>query len=446
MSYAGSTGRALLFLGVICVGAAPALADRFVSTLGSDAANNCASSLTPCRTITGALAQAVSGETVKLAEGAYLESSVTVAATTTLVISGGWSADYATQSSSPAKTKVDARFQGPVFIVSALGTSTVDLTLDTVTITKGSDHGITVFSDDAGSLTLTVVNSVLRRNKSVVPSGGAILTASLGTSSANLIVTNSTFKANRAADGGAIRLASVDSSAVSLTVTGSTFVGNVADSGSGGIAVYGASTTPLSVTIDDCRFKSNLGGFPPNSTSLSCAGAIGVDGLVDVDVVNSVFQTNRGTAGGALRLGGSLNLAAGDVSITNSTFRRNRASGSGGAIRVFLTNGTAFDVDIRNSLLFGNRGVVGQDLRIIDDGGLVPVDVDHSALGDASGPFNDLGGNIGADPHVTSDGHVRSDSPAIDAGTCSGAPTVDFEGDARPTGATCDMGADEFVP
>jgi len=37
-------------------------------------------------------------------------------------------------------------------------------------------------------------------------------------------------------------------------------------------------------------------------------------------------------------------------------------------------------------------------------------------------------------------------SPAIDAGTCTGAPPTDFDGDLRPTGTTCDIGADEFVP
>jgi hypothetical protein len=37
-------------------------------------------------------------------------------------------------------------------------------------------------------------------------------------------------------------------------------------------------------------------------------------------------------------------------------------------------------------------------------------------------------------------------SPAIDTGTCTGAPSPDFEGDPRPTGSGCDMGADEFVP
>ncbi len=70
-----------------------------------------------------------------------------------------------------------------------------------------------------------------------------------------------------------------------------------------------------------------------------------------------------------------------------------------------------------------------------------------------SDPANDclasiapLGGNINADPRLTADLHLRADSPAIDAGTCTGAPATDFDGDTRPAGTTCDIGADEFVP
>jgi len=60
----------------------------------------------------------------------------------------------------------------------------------------------------------------------------------------------------------------------------------------------------------------------------------------------------------------------------------------------------------------------------------------------------DLGGNISADPLLVSftDIHLSSTSPAVDAGTCTGAPTTDFEGEPRPSGGGCDMGADEFVP
>jgi len=77
------------------------------------------------------------------------------------------------------------------------------------------------------------------------------------------------------------------------------------------------------------------------------------------------------------------------------------------------------------------------------------VELDHSDVGDQSGPVTDLGGNISSDPlfvAAPANIHLSPASPCIDTGTCTGAPVTDFEGDSRPSGAGCDMGADEFVP
>jgi len=48
-------------------------------------------------------------------------------------------------------------------------------------------------------------------------------------------------------------------------------------------------------------------------------------------------------------------------------------------------------------------------------------------------------------PQLTTDGHLSADSPAVDAGVCAGAPTDDLDGDQRPQGPACDIGADEFA-
>jgi len=50
-----------------------------------------------------------------------------------------------------------------------------------------------------------------------------------------------------------------------------------------------------------------------------------------------------------------------------------------------------------------------------------------------------------SNPQLTSDGHLSAGSPAIDAGVCTGAPGDDFDGEHRPQGAACDIGADEFA-
>ncbi len=45
----------------------------------------------------------------------------------------------------------------------------------------------------------------------------------------------------------------------------------------------------------------------------------------------------------------------------------------------------------------------------------------------------------------SNDFHLQATSPAIDGGTSTGAPTVDFEDDTRPSGAGVDIGADELL-
>src|SRR5439155_14210829 len=103
---------------------------------------------------------------------------------------------------------------------------------------------------------------------------------------------------------------------------------------------------------------------------------------------------------------------------------------------------------VRDSILWGNRGdSPGRDLSVTT----TPpnVELDHSDVGELRGPVTDLGGNISTNPlfvAAPANIHLSPGSSCIDTGTCTGAPTTDFEGDPRPTGAGCDMGADEFVP
>src|SRR5215470_13448099 len=61
----------VLIVAAALAAASPALADRLVSTLGDDAANDC--SVLPCRTMAKAVAVAGDGETIEIARGSYLE-------------------------------------------------------------------------------------------------------------------------------------------------------------------------------------------------------------------------------------------------------------------------------------------------------------------------------------------------------------------------------------
>jgi hypothetical protein len=54
--------------------------------------------------------------------------------------------------------------------------------------------------------------------------------------------------------------------------------------------------------------------------------------------------------------------------------------------------------------------------------------------------------NINADPMFGNGFHLPNNSPCVNAGTATGAPTTDFDGDARPQQGMFDIGADEYKP
>ena len=314
----------------------------------------------------------------------------------------------------------------------------MDVTLDNLTI-RGSDGGVDATSSGSGSLTLTVTNCVLKSNRD--SDGAGILAYSTDSSFMGLVVSDSTFKSNTADDGGAIGAFSDDMSTMDVSVVRSTFKANRARIGFGGaMSVSAGGSGPVTATVDECTFVANRTRRADGS-----GGALSFAGYsLTVSVVNSVFRKNSAHYGGAIRM---VTYDSVSTAIVNSTFRRNVAY-AGGAIDVF--SGEASPVmTIRNTILWGNIASDGQDLRMEHFGGNLTVEADHSDIGDrstVSGTFNDLGGNINADPRLTADLHLRADSPAIDTGTCTGAPATDFDGDTRPTGAGCDIGADEFLP
>jgi hypothetical protein len=81
----------------------------YVATTGADN-NDCLSPGTPCATINGALAKASSGDTVDVAEGTYMGSAnEVVLIDRDITLSGGWDANFATQSGLSILDGQDAR-------------------------------------------------------------------------------------------------------------------------------------------------------------------------------------------------------------------------------------------------------------------------------------------------------------------------------------------------
>jgi hypothetical protein len=452
--------RHLACVGIVCVlVAAPALtADRFVATTGNDAANDCLTSTSACQTIGAALGQAGSGDTIKVTAGVFHEH-VLIDASTALTVEGGWSADFGSRDPSLNVTTLDAQRNGRTFDVAAGAGETISLTIDGVTITHGRVFdvgsviravtlgngvidlavrgciveanrspprvGVPIYIDafPPGSGHLTLADSIIRKNAS----GGVQVNDAVVA-----VVTDTVFERNRR--GPAFRMAAYGGG--TLTMSGCTVNDN--DGRNSPVHIVGVTT----VAISDSSFTRNRSPLGGSGVQLGPGAAASMT----ADITNCVFRGHRAgggdgaglTAGGPFFSGGAL-----DLRVVSSTFVGNRGSG----LRLINLGGT-IDAAITDTILWDNTAGGGSDLLLETQGAPLTASADHDVLGTVggTGTLTDLGGNLTTDPLLVSatDVHLTAGSPAIDAGTCTGAPAIDFEGDPRPSGGGCDIGADEF--
>src|SRR5215472_1231183 len=164
------------------------------------------------------------------------------------------------------------------------------------------------------------------------------------------------------------------------------------------------------------------------------------------DVMNNVVYNTAG-------VGIHLWHAAHNINIVNNTVDHARdggilvGSGDHGA-----TSTTGDYVTVENNIVTNAGGAGG----IAEQGttGIHNTYVDNLLYNDSSNISLQNGltasGTIIADPKFVDPGahdyHLAAGSPAIDAGTSNGAPTTDYDGNARPQGAADDIGAYEFTP
>lgn len=199
----------------------------------------------------------------------------------------------------------------------------------------------------------------------------------------------------------------------------------------------------LSIVLAEVLVDRNLIAHNVNDKTADGAGAIGIsmDGPSQpVTVTNNVIVNN--TDKGIMVSDGVY-----DLRIVNNTIAANRNEG-------ILAWGTITVSLVRNNIVASNGycGVAGA-------GGAEFRTVDYNNVwqnGGGSGNYCDYGGavvpptpgtgSLSTDPRFTDaasgDYHLQADSPCIDAGTSTGAPSVDIEGTPRDTAP--DIGAYEW--
>ncbi len=322
------------------------------------------------------------------------------------------------------------------------GTSTASISGLTI---QGGDqnNGGGILVDDSSTLNLAGI-TLTGNNQSGTGSGGAIHVR--GT--ANLFAVQ--MSGNTADNGGAISFdGAADSSLTNVTISGNTATGN-------GGGIYNNST----ITVNRSTINGNsatLGGGIYNEGTIDISNSTVSGNMADTGAgvyndttSNGLTFTNVTVSGNMATFDGGGVYTEQAVTMANSTLTLNSAD-SGGGIR---TLGGGGDVDLLNTIVGGNTVVTANpDLdgnfttsgfNLIGDGtgqSDLVHGVNNDQVGNGGSPINPLLGGLADNGGPTLTHALLVGSPAIDAGTAIGAPTVDQRGVARD--ASVDIGAFE---
>jgi hypothetical protein len=250
-------------------------------------------------------------------------------------------------------------------------------------------------------------------------------------------------------DGTVFRIEGSPGVVISLTMKGFTIQNGMGDDG-GGVYAFALPSGFVNLNIEGNVIRSNA--------STNSAAGVGVysqdpDANAQATLTNNLIYGNKTTGSGGGVYAFSSNSSTTTLVLINNTVSHNAAGVTGDGILVYADKGSSTDVAVKNSIVWGNRNPGGEDIAIRKHGALAAVTASYSDIGnvvtdnDGPGSYINVGKNINEDPRFVNfaggDYRLGPRSPAIDAGTSVGAPTVDFEGQARPQGAGYDIGADE---
>ena len=211
----------------------------------------------------------------------------------------------------------------------------------------------------------------------------------------------------------------------------------------GGFACIGTSNC----SILRNSFANNYVENP--SASDLIPGALYVKNATAAVIENNFFLNNTGYQAGAV----AINSNSINTAIIHNTFANNTTTYSAGGT-IFVTSDATFVNNIFYGDLYGIR--IANPINVAIDynrfynnlSGLVldPPNI-YSLVSDLNNESFAYGNSEG-DPSFTDeadyDFHLSSSSILIDQGICDSNSSVDYDGDPRPTGIGCDIGADEF--
>lgn len=378
----------------------------YVSTTGTNTSNNCLTSSTPCATVSYAVSQAASGDTIQVAAGTYHDTVAIAPPLTNITIEGA----------GDASTTIDGLSTsaqiGSVFAIEQNSNATIE----NLTIANGegvlftsqnvsTTYGNGVFVSLGGSATLS--NDIITEStdtRQVVDDGGAVYNGGTVTMTDDTVSNNG--GTSGMYDGGGIFTAG----GTSTTLTDVTLSGNVAADAGG--AIYNAGST----TLNDDTLSANLVEFT---------------------------ELGNNAGGGVYNDNGTVNLNA-DTLVKNESGTGNAVSSNSGTttnLAGTILNGEAgFECSITSGSTWNDDG---HNLSDDNTCGFTKA----SSLANTNANLGALSSNGGATqtflPNTGSPAIDTIPNPTTAADGFSLCPGTDQRGVARPQGTSCDIGSVE---
>jgi hypothetical protein len=312
---------------------------RYVSTIGSDTANDCASTATPCRTVQHSVDMANDGDEIRIATGVYTEvndyagSAQAVYISKTIVVRGGYTTtDWTVAYPITQPTTLDAQGQGRVLYI----IGDVSPTVEGLHITGGVSNDINgcfgmtnePFGAGIRIVTATAVISQCEvfSNTTNAYGAGIFLANSAAVLTQNRIGTNSA----SCAGGGIYAYLSP------ANISGNIVQSNSGSSDGGGIRLIGSHAT-----IENNVVLSNTAQYG--------GGLVVRDS--DAAITENAIMGNTATHGGGLYLEqNSAALVSGNMIISNTAYM-----GFGGGLYL---NGTSHTT-LKGNFIAKNGGEAG---------------------------------------------------------------------------------------
>ncbi|HUW30570.1 MAG TPA: dockerin type I domain-containing protein [Planctomycetota bacterium] len=263
--------------------------------------------------------------------------------------------------------------------------------------------------------------------------------------------------------GGIYCVGSTNSTSVPMII-GNTITGNSASQG-GGIRCYdywvSSSTSAKIPIVEKNVIISNTASSVGGGIAIShCDGA----NMRYCIASNIIANNTAGSKGGGIHSWNSKNISIVNDTIVANTVDEDTSALVGGGLWVECSSNNSASAIILNSIIWQNKSYEDEEpkwdeIAVLNGGVSLDVDIDYSDLHGAlshisSGIFTDGDDfnnhhNINADPLLTEDWRLDSESPCIDQGVCQfsprRAPYDDIDFRARCTGGSSfDIGAHEY--